>query len=97
MRKQCHVYIMTNQRNTTLYTGITSALLGRNWQHKNKVFPNSFTKRYNINKLVYFETYDNPNDAIRREKQIKGWTRKKKIELIEKENPKWEDLSKKFF
>ncbi|MFH1632064.1 MAG: GIY-YIG nuclease family protein [bacterium] len=87
-----HVYIMTNYTNTTLYTGMTGNLAARVYQHKNKEVP-GFTSRYNINKLVYIEEYDNPYDAITREKQIKAGSRKKKIELIECDNPDWEDLS----
>ncbi|MDD4607096.1 MAG: GIY-YIG nuclease family protein [Patescibacteria group bacterium] len=93
MTKQYFVYIMSNQRNTTLYVGFTSGLLSRNWQHKNKVGLKSFTKKYNVDKLVYFEIYDDPNDAIYREKQIKGWIRKKKENLINSINPEWKDLS----
>ena len=83
---------MTNQRNTVLYTG-TGNLEQRIYQHKNKIVP-GFTSRYNVDKLVYHEEYDNPYDAINREKQIKAGSRKKKIELIEKQNPNWDDLSK---
>jgi len=83
---------MTNKGNSVLYTGVTNNLERRVYEHKNKVV-DGFTGRYNINKLVYFEEYNNINDAIAREKQIKGGSRKKKIELIEKDNPKWRDLS----
>ena len=83
---------MTNKGNSVLYTSVTNNLERRVYENKNKVV-DGFTGRYNINKLVYFEEYNNINDAIAREKQIKGGSRKKKIELIEKDNPKWRDLS----
>jgi len=89
--KDYFVYIMTN-KSKTLYTGMTNNLARRDFEHKNKLLE-GFTKKYNINKLVYFEVFNNPDDAIRREKQIKGWLRKKKIELIESLNPEWKDLS----
>ena len=85
------VYILTNINNTVLYTGITSILIKRTLQHKEKLIP-GFTKRYNIDKLVYFEFYADIRDAIAREKQIKAGSRKKKIELIESMNPEWRDL-----
>ncbi|MCW8818393.1 MAG: GIY-YIG nuclease family protein, partial [Ignavibacteriaceae bacterium] len=75
--KDYFVYIMTN-KSKTLYTGVTNNLVRRVYEHKNKLIE-GFTKKYNINKLVYFELFDNPDDAIKREKQIKGWLRKKKI------------------
>jgi len=89
--KDYFVYIMTN-KSKTLYTGMTNNLARRDFEHKKKLLE-GFTKKYNINKLVYFEVFNNPDDAIRREKQIKGWLRKKKIELIESMNPEWKDLS----
>ena len=89
---QCAVYIMTNKFNTALYTGVTSGLVGRVWQHKNKLVE-GFTKKYNINKLVYYDVTDSIESAIAREKQIKGWTRAKKIALIESINPGWKDLA----
>lgn len=92
MNKTYYVYIATNQRNTVLYTGFTSNLAGRMWQHKNKAVE-GFTKRYNIDKLVFYETFSNPTDAIAAEKKIKGWIRKKKIDLIQKDNPEFKDLS----
>jgi len=87
---------MTNQHNTVLYTGITSDLAGRVWQHK-KGEIQGFTKRYNINKLVYFESHEDVNQAIIREKQIKGWLRSRKINLIEDDNKNWEDLSQGWY
>ena len=82
---------MTNQRNTTLYTGITNNLPRRIYEHKTKLIK-GFTHRYNIDKLVYYEICSEPLLAITREKQIKAGSRKKKIVLIEKENPQWSDL-----
>jgi putative endonuclease len=92
--KDYYVYIMTN-KSRTLYTGVTNNLSRRVFEHKNKLIE-GFTKKYNIDKLVYFEIFNNPDDAIRREKQIKGWLRKKKIDLIESLNPQWKDLSNGF-
>jgi putative endonuclease len=83
---------MTNQRNTVLYTGITSRLFERVSEHKNKPVK-GFTKKYNIDKLVHYEAYDTPREAILREKQIKGGSRRKKIDLIKKNNPGLKDLS----
>ena len=86
------VYIMANKRNGTLYTGVTSNLPQRVWQHKNDA-TEGFTKKYQIHKLVYYEQCPSMEAAIFREKQIKGGSRKKKIILIEKNNPQWNDLS----
>lgn len=91
MRKQYYVYIMTN-RSGTLYTGVTSDLRGRVWEHKQKLVK-GFTQKYNIKRLVYFETADDAHAAIAREKQIKGWKREKKMALIDAKNPSWRDLS----
>ena len=88
-----HVYIMTNNNNTVLYTGVTSDLKERVIRHKSKKHPDSFSARYNIFKLVYFESFGSMGEAIIREKQIKGGSRKKKIELINGINPGWVDLS----
>ncbi len=85
------VYIMAN-RKRTIYTGMTNTLRRRVNEHKEKLIP-GFTKRYNIDKLVYYEYYDDVRDAIAREKQIKGFLRAKKIALIESMNPTWRDLS----
>jgi len=93
--EQYYVYIMTNN-SRTLYTGVTNDLRRRVYEHKNKLIP-GFTNKYNITKLVYYEECKDIKIAIAREKQIKGWLRKKKIELIEKGNPNWEDLSKDWF
>ena len=92
-QKHYYVYINTNRRNTVLYTGITNSLLKRELQHKEKQDKNSFTAKYNVDKLVYFEEYNDVNNAIAREKQIKNLLRRKKIELIEKMNPNWKDLT----
>ena len=89
--KQYYVYIATNPRNSVLYTGITSDLVRRVWEHKTKL-TSGFTSRYNISKLVYYEVFEDPLEAIKREKQIKAGSRAKKLKLIESVNPKFEDL-----
>ncbi len=86
--------MLTNKNNKVLYAGITNNLERRIYQHKNKLVK-GFTERYNVNKLVYFDYTQDVNAAITKEKQIKGWTRKKKNELIESMNPNWEDLYEK--
>ena len=86
-----YVYILFNKRNGTLYVGVTSDLIKRIYEHKNK-FVDGFTKKYNINKLGYYEIYDNIETAIEREKKLKNSPRKKKLELIEIDNPNWLDL-----
>lgn len=91
---QYYVYLMTNKNNTVIYTGITNNLERRVYEHKNKLFK-GFTSRYNVNKLVYYEITQNVNSAISREKQIKAGSRKKKIQLIEKDNCDWNDLFEK--
>ncbi len=93
--KQYYVYIMTNI-SKTLYTGVTSDLKQRVYQHKCKI-ADGFTRKYKISKLVYFEMTESINSAITREKQIKGWLRKKKTALIESFNPAWKDLSEDWF
>jgi putative endonuclease len=91
--KWFHVYVMTNRpRSHVLYTGITGDLPRRVWQHKNKLV-SGFTSRYNLTRLVYYECFSYPDAAIAREKEIKGWRRSKKIELIESMNPRWHDLA----
>jgi len=92
--KQYYVYIMTN-KSRTLYTGVTNNLQRRVFEHKNKLI-NGFTKKYNITKLIYYEVTNEVTSAIAREKQIKGWLRKKKITLIESMNPEWKDLSEEW-
>ena len=97
MSKRGFVYILTNQSNNVLYVGVTSDLATRLHQHRTGVFKNSFTSRYNVNKLVYYEEFLSMADAIFREKQLKAGSRKKKIELIERRNKEWNDLSKQYF
>jgi len=88
------VYILTNTNNSVLYTGVTSCLKDRINQHRTKKHTKSFSAKYNICKLVYFEEFDNMGDAIKREKQIKGGSRNDKIMLINSLNPEWDDLNK---
>jgi putative endonuclease len=92
MKKGGCIYIMTNERHTTLYVGVTSDLYNRVVEHKEKKYPKSFTARYNLIKLVYFETFNSIEEAIAREKQIKGGSRKAKEKLIQSMNPNWKDL-----
>ena len=92
MNKTCAVYILTNYNQTTFYIGVTSNLQKRIWEHKNKTFE-GFTKKYNVDKLVYFETTESIEAAINREKQLKSWRRQWKIDLIKKQNPEFIDLS----
>jgi putative endonuclease len=92
MEKGGHVYILTNPKNTVLYTGVTSRLKERIWEHKTKTYQTAFTNKYHIHKLIYFEEYSDIRDAIDREKQIKAGSRAKKIALIEGMNPEWNDL-----
>ena len=87
------VYIMTNDNNSVLYTGVTSEIRQRILQHKSKTFLNSFSSRYNICKLVYIECFETIGEAIKKEKQIKAGSRMKKINLINRINPEWNDLS----
>ena len=91
MTKQPAIYIITNKRNGTLYTGVTSNLIQRIYQHKNGLTP-GFSHRYGCKKLVYYEIFDEMQYAIFREKQIKAGSRKKKLKLIETLNPEWKDL-----
>ncbi len=87
-----YIYIMTNAHNTVLYVGVTNDLIRRVYEHKNHLYKGSFTARYNIERLVYFEIATDSYHAIEREKQIKGWNRKRKEKLIESKNPDWMDL-----
>ena len=87
-----YVYILTNKTNSVIYIGITNNLLRRLYEHKNKLLK-GFTKKYNVNKLVYFEQTSDINEAIKREKILKKWNREWKIELIKKQNPEFKDLS----
>lgn len=91
MSKIFHVYIMASKRYGTLYTGVTSDLVQRIYQHKEGTV-DGFTKDYNVSMLVYYEQHDNAENAIKREKNIKDWQRAWKVELIEKANPDWHDL-----
>jgi putative endonuclease len=91
--KLFYIYILANDRNGTIYIGVTSDLERRIKQHKMKVFKQSFTAKYSVDKLVYYESVENSESAITREKQLKNWTRQWKLDLIEKQNPQWKDLS----
>jgi putative endonuclease len=91
MKRQYYAYIMTNQRNTVLYTGITNDLKRRVYEHKEKL-AEGFTSKYNITKVVYYEVFEDIENAILREKQIKGGSRQRKIELINSMNKEWWDL-----
>jgi len=91
MNRQPAVYLLTNRPYGTLYTGVTSDLPGRIWQHKNTV-TTGFSAKYNLTRLVYFELFQDMYQAISREKQIKAGSREAKIRLIEKTNPAWSDL-----
>ena len=93
--KRYYVYIMTSPSGT-LYTGMTNDLKRRVYQHKHKLIP-GFTAKYNVTRLVHYEETSDVKSAIAREKQIKGWVRRKKIALIESENPKWQDLSEGWY
>ena len=86
------IYILTNKNNTTLYVGVTSDLPARIVQHRTKKYPKSFTARYGVDKLVYWEAFTSIVEAIAREKQLKAGSRQKKIDLINRSNPEWLDL-----
>ena len=87
-----YVYILTNKNHTVLYTGVTGNLIRRIYEHRNEADPNSFTAKYQVHKLVYFEETGDVKAAIEREKQIKSWSRDRKIDLIFEKNPHWVDL-----
>jgi putative endonuclease len=91
INRHYYVYIMTNKHNTVLYTGVTNDLKKRAWQHREKLVE-GFTKRYNVTKLVYHEMFDDVRAAIAREKQIKGGSRQKKVDLVNSMNSGWRDL-----
>ena len=91
MKKHYFIYILTNKNNDVLYTGVTNNLKRRIYEHKQKLI-NGFTKKYNVDELVYYEVFDDIYNAIRREKQIKGGSRKKKLDLINGFNKEWIDL-----
>jgi len=90
-QKYYYVYILSNKYNNVLYVGITNDLIRRVYEHKNKLIE-GFTEEYNVDKLVYYELFNDPINAITREKQLKGYSRKKKVELINSFNPEWKDL-----
>ena len=87
------IYILTNKNHTVLYTGVTSDLANRLYEHRTGIYKKSFTARYNVKKLVYFEGFTSIEEAIAREKQIKAGSRQKKLDLINRLNPDWKDLS----
>jgi len=93
--KVYYVYMMTNRSRVVLYTGVTNSLVRRLWFHAN-TSKQSFAKRYKVDRLVYYESFDDPRVAISREKEIKGWRREKKNDLVRTLNPKWEDLGRKY-
>jgi putative endonuclease len=92
MQKGGYVYIITNEHHNVLYIGVTSDLIRRIYEHKNKIYKTSFSNRYNLHKLVYYESYSFIEEAIEREKQLKAGSRKRKIDLINGFNAGWEDL-----
>ncbi len=91
MSKQYYVYIAANRSNSILYTGMTNNLVKRMYEHKNKLI-DGFTSKYNVNKLLYYQVFGKPIEAILAEKKIKGWVRRKKIDLIKNFNPGFNDL-----
>ncbi len=91
-----YVYLMTNRSRVVIYTGITNSLESRLWFHGNAT-GRTFTKRYKVDRLVYYESFDNPADEIAREKEIKRWRREKKNALVRTLNPKWNDLRNELF
>jgi putative endonuclease len=96
LEKFYYVYILASHRNGTLYIGVTDNLIKRSWEHKNAAVK-SFTEKYKVHNLVYYETTNDISAALQREKQLKKWNRQWKIELIEKENPDWVDLAKEYY
>ena len=88
-----YVYILANETNVCIYVGVTNDLVRRLYEHRNELDPNSYTARYHVHKLVYFEETTSIVAAIEREKQLKSWNRKRKNKLIESMNPQWKDLS----
>ena len=89
---QYYIYILSNKNKNVIYTGVTNDLVRRVYEHKKHLDKGSFTSRYNVENLVYYEVTSNVEAAIEREKQIKGWNRKRKNKLIESKNPNWDDL-----
>ncbi len=96
MSKTFYVYILASKRNGTLYIGVTNDLYRRVWEHKHKI-NYGFTAKYDVNKLVYYEEYDDVQEAIVREKRLKRFLRKEKLALIESVNPSWQDLSEEWY
>jgi putative endonuclease len=94
--KNYYVYILASKRNGTLYTGVTSDLIRRIWQHKTGEIP-GFTSKYKVHQLVYYEIHTDIREAIKREKNIQAWKRAWKLRLIEEQNPEWKDLYKSIF
>ncbi|OFX62047.1 MAG: excinuclease ABC subunit C [Bacteroidetes bacterium GWB2_41_8] len=93
MERGGYIYILTNENHTVLYTGVTSNLVNRLYEHRTGFYQNAFTSKYNVTKLVYYEEFSSIEDAIYREKQIKAGSRQKKLNLINGFNPEWNDLS----
>ena len=87
-----YVYMMASRKHGTLYIGVTADIVRRVWEHRDKVFPESFTARYNVNRLVWYQEFDDITDAISHEKRMKRWRREWKVQLIEESNPEWDDL-----
>jgi len=96
MKSGGYVYIMSNHKMGTLYIGSTSDLIKRVWQHKTKYFPNCFTAKYGLNKLVYYEFYESLENMVKHERQMKEWQRNWKLKLIIQKNPNWNDLYNEF-
>ncbi|MBU4017188.1 GIY-YIG nuclease family protein [Patescibacteria group bacterium] len=96
MGKNYYTYILANKRNNVVYVGVSDDLVKRVWQHKNKVVK-GFTQKYNVDRLVYYEIYENPEEAINREKQLKGGSRDDKVALVNKMNSEWKDLYEGLF
>ncbi|WP_299581810.1 GIY-YIG nuclease family protein [uncultured Sunxiuqinia sp.] len=93
MERGGYIYIMTNKNHTVLYTGVTSNLSKRMYEHRTDFYKNAFTSKYNVSKLVYFEGFTRIEEAIAREKQIKAGNRQKKLDMINRFNPEWKDLT----
>ena len=89
---QYYVYILANTTGTVVYIGVTKDLIRRVYEHKHNLAPDGFTAKYDVHKLVYYESTSDVHAAIEREKQLKGWNRKRKNKLVESMNPRWEDL-----
>ena len=94
--KNYYVYILANKTNAVVYIGVTNDLMRRLWEHRNDM-ADGFTKQYHVHKLMYYESTTDVNEAIAREKQLKGWPRAKKNDLIESANPAWKDLAGDWF